>query len=368
MTNRLRILWVCHRDIRNPKAGGAERTTIEIGKRLVKHGHDVRVLSSGWPGAPSHDSIEGVSIHRYASTWLPHVVLPIEVRFKDTLDLVIDDLAHVVPWGTPRLCQTPVVAFFRHMHSRTLPGQVPRLAVAPLSAVERLYRRIYADCVFVTESLQAVRDLTALGISRANIRQIHPGVDHEVFYPRNRSKIPQVVYFAGIKSYKRPDHALKAFQKVLKEKIEARLVVVGSGSGLGLLRDLASKLGVSRSVTFSGRLSELGVAEIVGSSWANLHCAVAEGWGYSILEAAASGTPTIAYATPGVSESVADGISGVLVPDGNVDELADAIRGVLSSRKDWRFSSSDFASGFSWEKAANEWEDMLQSVCSHQNF
>jgi glycosyltransferase involved in cell wall biosynthesis len=363
MSDGLKILWVSHRDIRHPKAGGAERTTFEVGKRLARRGHDVRVLSSGWPGGPSEERVDGVSIRRYMGAWLPHILLPAVVGSNAHFDVVIDDLAHVVPWGTTRICQSPVIVFFRHLHARTLPGQVPRLAVAPLSALEHLYRRIYPDCPFVTESSQSVRDLVNLGIAGEHIHQILPGVSHDLFYPRPRSRIPLVVYFGGIKAYKRPDHALKAFQKVTANGLKARLVVLGSGAGVELLRQLATKLPISRSVVFSGRLDEGGVAEIVGRSWANVHCAIAEGWGYSILEAAASGTPTVAYSTPGVTESVADGISGILVRDNDPDELGVAIRRVLMSGNSWRTRAADFASRFSWEGTTNEWEDLIRSTC-----
>ena len=63
----MKILWMNHRDIANPKAGGAERTIYEIGRRLVLLGHEVDVLAGGWPGAARHETIDGVRHHRYGN-------------------------------------------------------------------------------------------------------------------------------------------------------------------------------------------------------------------------------------------------------------------------------------------------------------
>ena len=44
----MKVLWLAHRDPKNPRAGGAERIIYEVGIRLTKDGHQVSVLAGGW--------------------------------------------------------------------------------------------------------------------------------------------------------------------------------------------------------------------------------------------------------------------------------------------------------------------------------
>ena len=51
-----------HRDVSHPKAGGAERTIYEVGKRLVLRGHEVDLLTGSWRAALRHETIDGTSL------------------------------------------------------------------------------------------------------------------------------------------------------------------------------------------------------------------------------------------------------------------------------------------------------------------
>ena len=58
------------------------------------------------------------------------------------------------------------------------------------------------------------------------------------------------------------------------------------------------------------------------SAWANVFPSPKEGWGITIVEAAACGTPSLASDSPGLRDSVRHGETGYLVPHGDVDALA----------------------------------------------
>ena len=90
-----------HRDIANPKAGGAERTIYEIGRRMVLRGHEVDVLVGAWPGAMRHETIDGVRHHRYGNRVAPHLVHPFFLKYHSNADVIVDDMAHAAPWFSP---------------------------------------------------------------------------------------------------------------------------------------------------------------------------------------------------------------------------------------------------------------------------
>ncbi len=348
-----------HRDIANPKAGGAERTIYEIGKRLVLRGHEVDVLAGSWHGAHRHETIDGVHYHRYGNRIAPHLAHPFFLKYHSNADVIVDDMAHAAPWFSPWFSNKPGVVFFRHLHARTLPGQTTIPLAKTLTWLERHYPHIYRQWLFTTESISSERDLILLEIPESRIVRIAPGVDTKLFCPKRKSNEPSIIYFGGMRPYKRPDHALIAFKLLLKSSISARLVIAGEGPSLQSLKALSHSLNLDDNVVFSGHLSREKLAELVNESWVNVHCSFSEGWGYSIIEAAASGTPTAAYRVPGVSESVVDRKTGLLADDGNVTALASAIKNVIENRQDFASRCRKYAQRYTWDNAAEQWESLL---------
>jgi hypothetical protein len=58
------VLVVNWQDRANPQAGGAEIHLFEIFSRLAMRGHQVRLVCSGWPGAPPRATLEGIEVQR----------------------------------------------------------------------------------------------------------------------------------------------------------------------------------------------------------------------------------------------------------------------------------------------------------------
>jgi len=359
----MKILWLNHRDISHPRAGGAERTIIEVGRRLVAMGEDVRLVSGGWSGSDETSTVDGVVIRRYPTPLGPHLALPRLLRGKSGFDVVVDDLAHVIPWCSPMFSSVPGVVVFRHLHARSLRGQVGPLGATLLRKAERFYPIIYRTWPFVTETQGSIDDLVGLGIARNRCRQILPGVDLAMFRPGRKSATPLLVYFGGMRAYKRPDHALRAFAALRQADVPGcKLVMVGDGPELPSLKRLAVALGVGGVVSFPGRLGQRQLSDMLSESWLNLHCSTTEGWGSSTLEAAAAGVPTVGYRVSGLVESVSEQMSGRLVTDGAWDALAEGVLELLPRISDWSVSARRYAEGFSWDSTATEWRRLLYQV------
>lgn len=358
----MRILWFNHRDPENPKAGGAERDLREIGSRLVARGHEVEVVSAAWNSALPHAIVDGIRVTRVSSDLVTHLATPLILRERPRADVIVDDLAHVAPWCSPWFTDLPVVAFFHHLHARTLPGQVPMPAAGILVRVERRYPQIYRGCSIVTESCQGVEDLRHLGFQKEQVVRIPPGVEADRFETGPKSAEPLFVYFGGMRAYKRPEQAILAFAEVSKTWRSARLVVVGNGPSQSRVSRLVRELGLSDSVQLLGRISDRELAAVLASSWVNIHCSLAEGWGLSILEASASGVPTVAFDTPGVHEAIREGVNGYLVADGDSVALSSALSKAAESVVDLSVSSRAYAETLPWEPVAAQWETLLSAV------
>lgn len=363
----MKIIWLAHRDAKNPRAGGAEALAHEIGRRLVRRGNQVLLLAGLWNSLSRHDLIDGIAVER-RSGWIGPVIEAGSILSSHPdADVVIDDLGHAIPWLSPRIAAIPVTPLFYHLHRRTLMGQVSIPAAIALAAIEVAYPVIYRNCKFVTISQASRMDLMSLGVPSNHITQIAPGVASDIFKPGPKSDLPQLVYFGGFRAYKQASHAIEVLARLRKSGIEAMLKVVGEGPELPGMRNLAVQRNVAEYVDFVGRVPQSVLATIVAESWANLHTSSSEGWGLSIVEAAACGVPTVAYGVSGVTETVRPGETGVLVSPGNLDALADAVIKVIATPDQWRTACRNWALRWSWDDSAVLWEEHLKRVASRSD-
>lgn len=351
----MRILWFNHRDIKHPLAGGAERTIHEVGKRLAMKGHEVHLASVNPGNLPPNEVIDGVMVHRASGNFAAHLLVPFIIR-KVKPDFIVDSLAHVVPWFSPFFTRAKVIVFFFHLHARSLPGQVSTPTAKILTLLERIYPLIYARNSFVTELSTGVEDLTSLGISPSHIIKIPLGVDTKLIKPRRKTNNPSLIYFGGMKDYKRPWFAIEVL-KMLPQSNEVTLTVVGDGKILEKMKEMSNGYGLDKRVRFTGRIPDSELADIVAASWANLHFSTAEGFGLSILEAAAAGTPTVALDAPGVSEVVNGFGLGKTVED--LGEFPKALCDILNGNRSWSERVNATAALFSWEECTEKWENVF---------
>jgi glycosyltransferase involved in cell wall biosynthesis len=360
----MKILWLTHRDMRNPRAGGAERTIYEVSKRLAEKGHNITLLTGGWKGCTARDHIDGIAIFRYGTNIGPHLALPIFL-LKNKFDIVVNDLGHAVPWVISIIIGKNSIVFFRHLHARSLPGQVSPLLAKFITSIEKCYFLIYGNTPFVTESSTSNADLRNLRIQESMIHLIPPGVNSDLFKPKEKTAFPTMVYFGGMRKYKRPEESVYLLKNLI-DKMDVHLVIVGTGPQLSMVEDLVRELKLRDSVTFTGRLGERELASIVASSWLNIHASVTEGWGYSILEASSAGTTTVAYDVPGVADAIENGINGLKVKDGDRRSLADAALEILQNPQRWWSSSIEVAKKYSWDKTAEMWDILIHKISDKQ--
>ena len=357
----VKILWLAHRDPLNPRAGGAERTIYEVCTRLVDKGHKIILLTGGWKGCKSFENYQGIEIFRYGKNIGPHLIIPIFL-LKFHYDLVVNDLGHAVPWFFSTILNKHNIVFFHHLHARSLPGQVNPIIAKLITAIESCYFFLYHDKIFVTESTTSKNDLLKLKIKVDKIMMIPPGVDQNLFHPAAKSKFPSIVYFGGMRKYKRPLEILYILKSLLERWGNLKLFIIGTGPEEHRLKILANELNVQNSVEFRGRISNEELSVIVALSWLNVHTSITEGWGFSILEASSAGTPTVAYDVPGVRDAIEDGLNGIKVKNGDRKALADAALEIMSNPENWWSSSIEVAKKYSWGKTAELWENLIKKI------
>ena len=207
----------------------------------------------------------------------------------------------------------------------------------------------------MAESSTSIADLEMHGISGVRISKIQPGVDTEFFRPAEKTEYPSIVYFSGFRDYKRPWESLHVFRSILKEFPDARMTAIGNGPAMDRFRDTVHRLNLSSSVDITGMISSDQLRDIVSRSWINIHSSITEGFGYSILEASVSDTPTVAYSVPSVVESVEIGWNGITVENVDRKGLADAAKRILGNFAQGRVSGArKVAEKYSWDATAEK--------------
>jgi glycosyltransferase involved in cell wall biosynthesis len=123
-----------------------------------------------------------------------------------------------------------------------------------------------------------------------------------------------------------PLMALRVLRRVRETLPDATLTMGGQDKGLaaGLRRD-AARLGVADAVRFVGFLDLAGKAREGGAADIFINTSRIDNTPVAVIEAGAMGLPVVSTDVGGIRDLLSDGVSGLLVPDGDVDAMADAI-------------------------------------------
>ena len=366
----MKILLVNWLDRANPQGGGAEIHVFELFSRLAAWGHSVRLVCSGWTGGPAREVVDGIDVTRVSTRYGFALAGRGAVRralAEETPDIVVEDI-NKVPLFTAGLTDRPFCAIVPHLFGGTAFNEAPWPMAAAVWLAERPLARAYRRAGFHAISESTRDDLVARGVRRECIRVIHPGVDATRYAPDpsvRRADPPAFLYIGRLRRYKGVDLAIRAFAKARAERPGLRLDIAGSGDTRPQLERLVAELGLGEAVTFHGFVTEARKLDLLRSTTANIFPSPKEGWGITVVEAAACGTPSIASDSPGLQDSVRHGETGYLVPHGDVTQLAarmveladDPARVAELGRAARRFAES-----LTWDHAARQTERHLQDI------
>ena len=168
-----------------------------------------------------------------------------------------------------------------------------------------------------------------------------------------------------MKRYKGIGLAIRALAVARRRRPDLRLDIAGTGDHRAELERLAAELGLADAVRFHGFVSEADKLALLRRAWANVFPSPKEGWGITVVEAAACGTPSLASDSPGLRDSVRHGETGFLVPHGDVDALAARMLeladdpALVARLGD---SARRFAEGLTWERTAAATQNHLDDI------
>jgi glycosyltransferase involved in cell wall biosynthesis len=369
------ILVINWRDIKNPNVGGAEVHFQEIFKRLVERGHRVTLLCSRHDRTfPQEEWIDGIRIVRRGNRFTFNYTVPRVYRreFKNSdIDIVVED-SNKVPFFTPLYVRKPLFVQIHHLHGRSIYGDAFLPAAMYVHLMERLVGVFDRGVQFVAVSESSKAELVSMGLRPEDIDVIHNGLDHQSYTPNDsiRSEVPLVACVTRLKRYKGVHLLLQAMTRVMKEIPTARLQVAGSGDYAPKLHSLARQLGLDSCVEFTGFISEEEKADLYRRAHVSVNPSSKEGWGLSVIESNACGTPVVAANVPGLRDSVLDGETGLLYPFADIEAQAQAIIRLLKDdglRRKMSAKGIEWARRFTWDAAADKTEAVIERVIRNRS-
>lgn len=364
----LRVLFLNWRDTRHPEGGGSEVYVENVARSLAAAGHDVTIFCAAYEGAADTELVDGVRFVR-AGTKLSvyaQAVRRLRRGAFGELDVIVD-VQNGIPFMSRAVAgHTPVVVLVHHVHREQWPVVYDPLRSRIGWFIEsRFAPRLYRDCTYVTVSDTSRRELTELGVDADRIRVIHNGIESAPGLDIEASAHPHIVVVGRLVPHKRVEHVLRAAAMLRGRHPDLRISVVGDGWWSPRLQAVAETLGVTDMVDFHGFVDEKTKHRLYASSWVLALPSLKEGWGIVVMEAATHGVPTVAYRNAGgVSESIIDGHTGVLV-DGSEAELAAALDALITDRQRrsrMGENAQERAETFTWAETARSFAQVLTEV------
>jgi glycosyltransferase involved in cell wall biosynthesis len=358
----MKILVVNWQDIRHPQSGGAEVHLHEVFSRIVAMGHEVTLSCSHFPGAPREEMIGGIRVVREGGRLLFNFrfLLAYLTRFrKQPFDVVVDDM-NKIPFFSPLFVRKALYGVTHHLFGRSIFLETNPLIALYVFCMESLAILVYraAQTPFIVGSPSTRRELSQRGFPEERVHLVHYGVDHSFFRPGGtaRSVTPLIGYFGRLKRYKSVDHLLRALPSVLATHPSLRVVIVGEGDDRPRLEALARELRLEQAVEFTGFVSEDQKLSLLQQMWFKVTTSSKEGWGLTVIEANACGTPVIASNVQGLRDAVRDGETGLLYTFGDIADLSSKIAMLLNDqalRERLAANALTWAGTFDWEIAAH---------------
>jgi glycosyltransferase involved in cell wall biosynthesis len=291
------------------------------------------------------------------TTVFPRAMLAVLRGIGRDADVVLE-VINGITFLTPLWLRKPRVAMIHHVHRELFLEEFPKTGKLLYLLLERLPLRLfYRRTPFLTISSAARADLVREGIPYENITVEYLGVDPEGFAPTERASEPRAIFVGRLKAYKRIERLFDVLDAVPGLKLD----IVGEGDHRPDLEAEIARRGLTERVEMHGYVDNPRKAQLYGRAWVNLTASASEGWSLTVMEAALCGTPSVALAVGGLTESVVDGETGFLAKDDR--ELVTRAREVVEDpelRERLGEAARRRARAFSWDRSATTFLEVLR--------
>lgn len=358
-----RVHLLAWRDLADPEAGGSEIHADKVAEAWAAAGLDVTMRTAAAAGQRAYGKRNGYSVVRRAGryTVFPRTALSGALGRTGPRDGLVE-IWNGMPFFSPIWAHCPRIVFLHHVHAEmwrmVLP---PRLAKVGETIEFRAAPPFYRSTPIVTLS-ESSRDeiVDLLRLPEHNVTVVPPGIDPSFSPGGERSVRPLVVAVGRLVPVKRPAELVDALIAVKRAVPDLEAVLVGEGYEREALEAQIADADAQEWLRLAGRVSDEELITLYRSAWVVTSASAREGWGMTLTEAAACGTPAVATDIAGHRDATVDGVAGVLVP--TPADLAPALTRILTDdaeRTRLQAGAREHAARFTWENTARATFEVL---------
>ncbi len=351
-----RVHILAWRDLADVEAGGSELHAAEVAKRWAAAGIDVTMRTSYAQGSAPTGTRDGYRVVRRRGRYMifPAAVIA-ELRGLHGPRDGLVEIWNGVPFLSPLWARGPRICLIHHVH-RNMWRMVleERLARVGETLELRVMPPIYRRTPIVTLSQSSRQELVELmHFKPDHVRVVPPGIDARFSPGGEKSPTPLVVSIGRLMPSKGFAELIRVASEVRERVHGLELVIVGDGYERDNLEQLVSDLDAEQWVHLVGHISDDELVDLYRRAWAVASASIAEGWGMTLTEAAACGTPAVATRIAGHLDAVQEDRSGLLA--GSSRELAEKLTAVLTDdelRSRLSEGALKYASSLTWDATA----------------
>lgn len=359
-----RILIFNWRDTKHVFAGGAETYIHELGKRWVKDGNSVTVFCGNDGNCSRYESVEGVNVIRRGGFYMVYFWAMMYYIFKlrGKFDIIID-CENGIPFFTPLYAKEKKYLLIHHVHQEVFRKSL----IWPLSSIAswleiKLMPFVYQRIQFITVSPSTKEEIFAHKLTTIEPLIIFNGVDRLKYKLGKKSATPLILYLGRLQYYKSINVFIKLARDLSKKYPKSSFVIAGEGEELTKLKAYAHR--IQAPVTFLGKVSEEEKVKLLQKAWVMVNPSSMEGWGLTVIEANACGTPVVASDVPGLRDSVKKDYSGLLAKYGDVNDFEVKVASLLKDKKlrnQMAINALKWAKLFNWDAGKKKSIDLFNN-------
>jgi glycosyltransferase involved in cell wall biosynthesis len=373
---RLNLLFV----IDNLQFGGGERVFAQIIKGLPPEKYKIFLASC--PGKQFHQAIETRWFQFFPTDFSKRLNFSLISRLLKIIKKHEINIVH--GQGARAEFHARIASWLagKSKYVSTIAMPVEGFDVGPVrKKIYTLFDRFsekFVDRFLVVSDVLRDKMIRGHGIPAEKVIKIYNGIEIDHYTPqgqngsreriRNEFNIGRDTLFIGaigrLVWQKGFEHLVQAMQEVLKEIPPTKVLIVGEGPLRNDLEGLARKLKIERDIIFAGFRKD--VEGILSAIDVLVVPSLLEGFPMITLEGMAVAKPIIATRIDGIKEQIVDAESGILIPPGDPDAIAEAI---LRLNADKELAQSLGLEGrrrvekeFTVERMVSETEKVYQSL------
>ena len=313
-----RAWMVAWRDLDDPEAGGSELHAHRVAERFAAAGIEVEMRTSMVAGQPERVQRAGYDVVRRAGRYgvFPSVALEGFRRARRQGDGLVE-IWNGMPFLSPLWWRGPRAVLLHHVHDemwKMALGSV--LGTIGRSIEHGIAPPAYRSSRIVTLSESSREEIgERLHLPLQHVEVVPPGVEGDFSPGGVRSTTPLVVACGRLVPVKRYDELMASMVVARERHPNLKLVIVGEGYERAALEAKRAQLGAEDWIDLPGRVDDDELLDLYRSATLVTSASLREGWGMTLTEAAACGTPSVATDIAGHRDAVDAGRSGVLVAE-----------------------------------------------------